>query len=386
MSACVESRCQSESAIRRERVRKFGEPKPHGYKLGTRCGNPRCISPFHAEWQLWSSWREDSTLRQIAYSVNELPLDGKLDLPEFPNGIDDLRRLRSYLAQMTIRHVIVRALYPSGVRVFASGNYLARKEDGGLILPQRSEKNYPAGCTIAASRKHPDGMAVGCFFLGLCWKSEREELEMLPTCSIKGCVYPAFNQTVCRYHSLEELDVQFSRSLDKKDMIAPREYPWLPLTLFNAPIQYDQKGFLYTITDSQGPAAKDRYTFRSRAERMNDEWWQENVINKGLLKDSDGVICRTFKTEEEMAQEIGTKESRDNIRAFFASGIKHNMGHGGRGKIRKKQRNRPAGWHGSRDSSKKKRWDRETIEAEGDWDYTEYDGEEEDDYGEESVA
>lgn len=381
-STCVISNCLSEYGTRRERVRKANIAIPHGHKLIAGCGNPRCVSSDHAELQKWLSFRPESELRRIASLVSDLPLDGRLDV-DFPNDRASLTRLRSYLYQMTIRRCVIRPLSNGKVRIIATGNFSALL---GTIKDQKTEKFYPSKSTMACARPHESGMLCGAHYLGMLWGCWEKKVVCKSKCSIKGCPYPATAAAiVCRQHTLAEWQLQYARDLDRHDMIAPREYPWLPLTLYNAPISRDKRGFLDTETYwPQNARWYGAFEKKSAAERINDRWWKANVIDKGLVTDRSGIVHK-FDSEIQLnarLEEANWKSSVENIRKFFgvqrSGSLKMRLG-GGRGKIRKKQRNRPAGRHGHRDDTKSNKPNRETLEFEDEW---ESDDPLEDDYSE----
>jgi hypothetical protein len=305
MGDCLISNCATTSGIARQRRSAFGQV-PKGFKLASSCANSACVLKSHLILEKWQNFRPDSALKKIAATVQDLGLDAYIDLPKFPNTADEINALRSYFAQFTDRRTVIRPMLPRGVRIFATGTY------GTASLgtnSTRSEKYYAPKRLIAVARKHQAGMLPGAFMLGMCAFSGEKRDESTIFCSEKGCVYPAHLRGLCKYH-IETLHVSFDDTVDKRDLIVPKEYPHLPLELTVSWAGMDRKSFLRTKVVFEGkPLGTPNY------EKENDEWWRENVIEKGLLNDDDGVIGS--KLDEVVLKEEPADDSIENIKRFF---------------------------------------------------------------------
>lgn len=356
--------------LQRDRIALYGQAIPDGMRLAWTCQVAYCGNPKHfalIETKI-KGWRNYKDIRKRCEALQ----DGEwLDLPDEPNDEKSVLKFRAGLLGGSQIHFLVRTLpRAKGVRIIRSGDWY----DGN----QAFQSEHPLECL----RRRPVKAPQECFYLGFLPCNRDDGFARLPRCNVRGCVYPAIYEKVCRYHVPELESPTFDRHLDQRDMIAPKEYPHLALTLYRDRIEKDHKGFLYATYVHDGAYTKTRY------EQENDKWWQENVIEKGLITDADGVL-HLIQSEKELNTVLGEEQSRENISRFFGlqtSGSgKMRLG-GGRGKIRKKQRKRPAGWHGHRDDTKSNKPDRETIESESDWEYGSDHEEIEDDYSEEASA
>lgn len=300
----------------------------------------------------------------IAYAVSSLQPDAHLDIPDFPRGAANISRLRGGIRSTSAGRMLrflVRSLPSGGVRIIRTGEY------GSLWIGtegSNSETRHPVLAHKIAARVTE--LRPGCFFLGLLWDTSNPNYPSIPRCNEKACPYPATCGETCSRHQ-DDTVYFYDTRLDRVDMIAPKEYPYLPLTLYVGRIAEDERGWLYAIQQrSDGYQVK-----HTRAERLNDKWWQENVVDKGLITDIYGVVHKIASERElnhlieKPGKVLAESESLRAAAKFFGmdSGRYKMRRGGGRGKIRKKQRQRPAGWHGSRDDTKSNRPDRTTLDS-----------------------
>lgn len=394
---CIED--EFTSMVRSRRFFALGiEPreKPKDQTVDARCGNPKCYAPEHVYLRRLKSYK-DSPWKAIARRIEELPLDGEIFLADIDRKSEAERaKLRCNIAVHTMAKFAIRSQPSGGVKIIRVGTYGSYLRG---IEANHSDTHHPVLVQLAKKKNGP-----GPIFLGLLWgtwdKPKEEREERVARCSEKSCVFPRMDgASVCsthwkwdsaivsypRQYKISSHEI-YNKSSDDKTIDSPH-------ALFHTGwIGEDKYNFLNTQTLKSG-----NFVSRSSAERQNDKWWKENVVDKGI--EAPGVMVR--KTRAELKAEMDAMidhslltysqyQSKKNIDTFWkvlkepkqlhedpfhpnsprlkigdgaAVSLRGKMRRGGgHGQgIRKKQRKRAAGWTSSRHNHDPQYFTRDTI-------------------------
>lgn len=380
----------------KSRLLLYGKPIPDGMKLGWTCAVRYCGNPNHfvlAE-NLTGDWRD---YKEIRAALCDLRDGESFDLPDEPADEKSVRQLHAGLG-ITARtpHFLLRSLPTGGIRIIRTGTWGGDRKEFYALHPQ----------LVRVWAKPLN--SIGSVFLGLLWGTWdvpiEERPERVPLCSEKACAFPRMNgATVCRSHW----------QWDSAIVSYPREHR----------LNYQAEAFARKSDDRSvgsggldaafhsGWLAEDKYNFlnvrtlttkagfvtRSKAERDNDKWWKENVVDQGI--EAPGVVVRKTSKElkaemeamiETSLQQYNIEQSEAAMRAFWkvrkepnplradpfnqvtprlkigdgaATSLHGKMRRGGgHGQgIRKKQRKRAAGWTSSRHNHDPQYFTRETV-------------------------
>lgn len=300
-----------------ERLLLWGQLIPFGMRLSSTCALPYCGNPEHfclienknAQRKSWV-WL---TKQFRALPVGEFI---EIEKPEVRNQLHMALAMGSNLANYSLR----TSADGKKVRIYKVGSWENYEET--LRFRASLPVLFNGWLTNIADRiaKHPPICFFG--FLGGSTGSvmHKEEAESLTRpCSIKGCPFPRNGGSLCHRHEhFTEYVWSMKGQIDKGDLFSSEKRP---VPLFSMMRGWEiAKSFEYTKFLQGGQIG--------RGEKLSDEWWKANVA--------------------------------------IALGGGHWSGpQGGKGwgkkKIRKAQRKRPAGWHGSHPEQKPIKVEREAI-------------------------
>lgn len=397
-----------------KRIGLYGQPIPEDKRLGWTCAVPYCDNPDHfiiCE-NLNHGRRNYKPVRERLWNLTE---DEFFDLPDEPKDEKNVLKFRTGLIAHNAPHFIVRSLPTGGIRIIRKGSWhderkgfyaaypqLIPHAKGFMRLELSWEPEHVGDCLRAPTphtaykmrfrvmgidrtmrdktilpdvtcgdslcyatehifmrrrkygrtAKYVNDMAGGRAFLGLL-SGTCIPVERLNSCSIRGCVQPATQQSsLCRHHETFFEVEGLGGVVDVNDMFA------------------DDNGGDSTFT--VGMLWEDRYnwlnvkregsTWKSSAERENDRWWHDNVIAKGL--EVEGVV--TPKIRGSVLADVLARKPEDKrlkLGVGAQTSLHGKMRNHSKKKIRKVQRNRPAGWHGGHGDHDPQYFDRQSIKA-----------------------
>lgn len=280
----------------------------HGYTADTSCGKEVCIAPDHIVARKWKMF-------QPPIATN----------PRCPYCGGGSFRLFGGVTKISKRTGETVSYRPRG-------NYLCRERGCGrgfygkdLLRPFLPA--YDPRCIT----RHP----------AIFWLGQLEGVSMhadavpkSPHCKVKACVLPVNGngQGLCHHHfHFFDRNIQRLRgSLDVADLFAAdgQLYPH-----FHVGMMWQERA----------DADRTRFEYKGRYEagaKISEDYWQSAVA----------------KALEGVRPKITIGENVQHTGAF-------NLWKGfGKKKIRKSQRNRPAGWHGNHPEQKPIKHDRETLD------------------------
>lgn len=376
------------STAQKRRLAAWGKEIPEGMRLGWNCAVPYCSNPKHFTLCVNLNYGQ-TEYTEIRRKLAALKEGEYFDLPEQPTDERSVLKFRTGLASNNPAHIrfIVRTIPDGGLRII-------RDEDWEFNKPYRRDKkevrakyrvlvermNVWLNCVICSEpflvpacqmngrqycsqkcsgagksseawkRPRERGQYAGGFYLGLLWNSGDSSVRNLrKPCSVKGCAFPriAYAKT-CRYHQhFDDPKMQHGYcglKLDLRDLMPSNNDPWPMFTtgkLWEDQYNYQRVRIL-------------RNGVYDQSEKKSDEWWRANVEQAmGILRKATGKepprpgeLTPTAPTGPQMS-------------------LRGKMRNHSKKKVRKAQRQRPAGWHGSRpDHDVVKRWNREAVELE----------------------
>lgn len=326
---CVEN--ESLSLVRDRRILALsiaGHEKRRGETPDARCGNPRCYAPEHVYFRPLKSYKE-SPWKDLARRIELLGIDEEIELADFPHKSEKERtKLRCNIMVHTLARFAIRSQPAGGIKIIRVGTY------GSIYAGTKEEFSSTVHPVLIYRRGKPSN-TIGSVFLGQFWGTwdipREDRTGRVEHCSEKGCPFPRMDgATVCRTHRdwdsalvsyprEQKLDYQhdaFARAGDDRSVGSGK----LDALLHSGWIDEDKYNFMHTTTHTNNGG----YVQRSKAERENDKWWKENVVDKGI--EAPGVTVR--KTRAELKAEMDTMidhslqtysayQSDENVKAFW---------------------------------------------------------------------
>jgi hypothetical protein len=328
----------------------------------------------------------------FARLINELQEGDTVDVPFCANDTPSLAKMRGGIyAQKPMRDSLAKfllhALPWGGVRLVRVGNFASA---------YRRIEAFDCGKSFHPPSRHKVELVdrPANLWLGLLWNSASKRTDFVArTCSEKGCPLPVVREGMCHHHA---------HFFDYPISMTDRNIDWNPhyRTGYDAnqtPELYSE--FLVSTASLEKSLRVERSGYLRHdhknqgdgdilAEEVDVDRDKKNALarhakarNKAAIRQKNiDVVTDEFLLEA--ARRATNSRDRDQIRRLFTvipeprveyapeQRVVNYQGRGTRGghpgshkKVRKSQRKRPAGWHGSRpDHDVYKRWSRETVE------------------------
>lgn len=327
--------------IARRRRRGIFPVIEHGFKVVSSCGDLLCVSPEHAIKEKWAMYRP--------------PIESNPRCPSCGGGSFAIWKGATKLSKGTGETVLRRP----------HGQYLCRERGCGRTFYDKTNLLRPklaiwgplrfARCIEKGlerrSRLGPKSVWIGQFILNE-FDQEFLALPRRSQCSEKACAFPAHKAGKCRYH-MNFFKFKWSmewRAIDAADRFATQDNPHPVFTVM----------FGGEIAKSADRVIFEHDGGRDRGKKISDDYWREAVLKYEAPTRPSIRVIPDIKPQY-VKEESATRNMQHTGAFVLWKGF-------GKKKIRKSQRNRPAGWHGNHpEQMPRKNFTRDTLKDLPQW-------------------
>jgi hypothetical protein len=357
-------------------------PVPAGMRVGQTCRVNQCGKLEHMvlvedKTSGWKNWKQYRT-RALSLEMGE-----SADWLDYPNDEHSIRNLITNLqgGATSMARFVVRCMPTGlqGIRITRMGTWfdgtswdrpplLISRALGVWLRCDECKNFFLCPQTYWEERKYCSILCAGIsrrstvvrgstFYMGFLAfsASNRSEFVKRATCAEKGCVFPVSAKGLCHRHANFGFYSAAMRGakLERKDLFGEdgtSHYPAIS-TLKAFEIEHSHENTIFV----RQSAVDNKW-------KLTEEYLWEAA--QKATADNRADILRYVRVTKEKLRDYIPEQRVVNHQGRGTRG-----GHpGSHKKVRKSQRKRPAGWHGSRpDHDVIKRWSRQTIDEVATW-------------------